>query len=157
MVNNQSTCKCANIVTPFARTDDNAKNADTASKLLSNLLIIILPSGINISRLFIGTSLKALIGKEKPKANLPFYSKFMFWKKSVPKDSGPTYYKRVVVAIRLKGNQKLLLKAFKEVPINNLEMLIPDGRIMISKFDKSLLAVSAFFALSSVLAKPKYE
>jgi hypothetical protein len=55
------------------------------------------------------------------------------------------------IAIRLKGNQKLLLKAFKEVPINNLEMLIPDGRIMISKFDKSLLAVSAFFALSSVL------
>ncbi len=93
------------------------------------------------------------LGKEKPKASLPFYSKLMFWKKSVPKDSGPAYYKRVVVAIRLKGNQKLLLKAFKEVPINNLEMLIPDGRIMISKFDKSLLAVSAFFALSSVLAK----
>jgi hypothetical protein len=27
------------------------------------------------------------LGKEKPKASLPFYSKLMFWKKSVPKDS----------------------------------------------------------------------
>lgn len=94
------------------------------------------------------------LGKEIPEVSAPWYQKLIFWKKaSPPKKNEPAYYKRVVVAIRLKGNQKLLLKAFKEVPTTNLEMLIPDGQIIISTYDKNMILVTAGVALASILAK----
>nr|KAG5707520.1 hypothetical protein BaRGS_012024 [Batillaria attramentaria] len=63
------------------------------------------------------------------------------------------YYKRVVVAIRLKKDSKLLLKAFKEIPVHNLEMLLPDGTIRMSTMDKSVLTASVFIATAGVVAK----
>ena len=49
------------------------------------------------------------------------------------------FYKRVVVAVRLKKDDKLLLKAFKEVPVNSLEMLLPDGKIRMSTLDQRIV------------------
>lgn len=63
------------------------------------------------------------------------------------------YYKRVVVAMRLKKDSKLSLKAFKEVPANRLEMLLPDGTIHMSTVDKGLLASTAGIAFFGVFAK----
>lgn len=93
------------------------------------------------------------LGKEKPQPSIPWHTKFKFWKRSSPIVDQPSYYKRVVVAIRLKKDQKLMLKVYKEVPTNSLETLIPDGKIMIKNRDKQIIAVSTFLALSSVLAK----
>lgn len=53
----------------------------------------------------------------------------------------PTY-KRVVVAIRHKNQDKLFLKAFKDVPKNGLEYILPEGKISISKYDKGLIATT---------------
>ncbi|KAK2150214.1 hypothetical protein LSH36_418g02098 [Paralvinella palmiformis] len=39
--------------------------------------------------------------------------------------TGNEYYKQVIVAVRLKRDDKLMLKAFKEVPISALEQLLP--------------------------------
>ena len=39
--------------------------------------------------------------------------------------------------MRSKGERKLHLKVFKDVPSNTLEYLLPDGKILMSKFDKS--------------------
>ncbi|XP_076110412.1 transmembrane protein 143-like isoform X2 [Mytilus galloprovincialis] len=93
------------------------------------------------------------LGKEKPEMSIPWYRKLQFWKTPVKKTDGPAFYKRVVVALRLKKDQKLMLKVYKEVPVNGLEMLLPDGRIVIKSRDKQIIAGSAFLAMSSVLAK----
>ena len=44
---------------------------------------------------------------------------------------------RIFVGVRSKGEKKLHLKVFKDVPSNMLEYLLPDGKILMSKFDKS--------------------
>ena len=51
-------------------------------------------------------------------------------------------YTRVFVAVRSRGEKKLLLKVFKEVPCNKLEYLLPDGKIKMSNFDKGFIATS---------------
>ena len=71
-------------------------------------------------------------------------------KKPAPKPE--EYYKRVVVAVRLRRDDKLMLKIFKEVPVNSLEQLLPDGKIMMSRLDKGVLTTSAGIALTGVLA-----
>ena len=58
----------------------------------------------------------------------------------------------MVVAVRLKRDDKLILKAFKEIPVSALERLLPDGRIMMSRFDKSVLMTSGGIALTGILA-----
>uniref|UniRef100_A0A0B6XXX1 Transmembrane protein 143 n=1 Tax=Arion vulgaris TaxID=1028688 RepID=A0A0B6XXX1_9EUPU len=63
------------------------------------------------------------------------------------------YFKRVVVALRLKKDSKLMLKAFKEIPVQNLEKLLPDGTIRMRAIDRALLASSAGIACFGVLAK----
>ncbi|CAC5387348.1 unnamed protein product [Mytilus coruscus] len=93
------------------------------------------------------------LGKEKPEVSIPWYRKLQFWKTPVRQTDGPAFYKRVVIALRLKKDQKLMLKVYKEVPVNGLEMLLPDGRIVIKSRDKQIIAGSAFLAMSSVLAK----
>lgn len=68
-------------------------------------------------------------------------------------NEGIEYYKRVVVAIRLKKDHKLLLKAFKEVPVHSLEMLLPDGKINMTKIDKGILTTSLGLAAAGIIAK----
>ena len=51
-------------------------------------------------------------------------------------------YTRVFVAVRSRGENKLFLKAFKDVPCGKLEYLLPDGEIKMSNFDKGFLASS---------------
>lgn len=82
---------------------------------------------------------------------LPWYKALFLRKNEVPKPK--MYYKRVVVAIRLKRDQKLLLKSFKEIPVSALEMLVPEGKIKIDKLDKGIIAVSLSCALIGVIAK----
>ncbi|PIK40080.1 putative transmembrane protein [Apostichopus japonicus] len=63
------------------------------------------------------------------------------------------YYKRVVVAVRPKGQDKLSLKMFKEVPASALEQLLPDGKIRMSKFDQGLIATSVGVGSLTLLVK----
>lgn len=53
-------------------------------------------------------------------------------------------FTRVFVAVRSKNSTKLHLKIFKDVPCNELEYLIPDGKIEMSKFDKGFISASVF-------------
>lgn len=50
--------------------------------------------------------------------------------------------KRVVVAVRSKNQNKLFLKAFKDIPKHGLEYILPEGKISISKYDKGLIATT---------------
>ena len=49
-------------------------------------------------------------------------------------------YTNVFVAVRSKLERKLYFKVFKEIPCEQLEYLLPDGRIQMSKFDKLLFS-----------------
>ena len=90
------------------------------------------------------------LGREEITVTLPWYRQ-LFSKKETPPPI--KYYKRVVVALRLKKDQKLMLKSFKEVPVGALEMMLPDGKIKIGKRDKGLLVVSVSSVVLGVLVK----
>ena len=91
------------------------------------------------------------LGKETPKLMVPWYQKL------IQKYTGPPtpiqYYKRVVVAIRLKKDQKLILKSFKEIPVGSLEMMLPNGKIRIRTFDKWIIASSVSVAAVGIITK----
>ena len=76
---------------------------------------------------------------------LRYYSQKIL--KKVP-ESIPRY-KRVVVAVRTKKQSKLMLKAFKDIPRNSLEYLLPEGSIRMKRTDKGLIATTVFIALMS--------
>ena len=95
-----------------------------------------------------------VLGKEVPK-EVPTFVEQLIMKvlgKPLPKTE-IEYYKRVVVAVRLKRDDKLLLKIFKEVPVNALEQLLPDGRVKMRKFDWGLVAAATAVASAGVLMK----
>ena len=52
-----------------------------------------------------------------------------------------------------KVPDKLLLKAFKEIPVKQLEMLLPDGTLKMSTLDKGVISSCVFLAATGVLAK----
>ena len=93
------------------------------------------------------------LGRESPPVRVTT------WEKIVSKMLGrslPTskeYFKRVVLACRLKRDDKLLLKAFKEVPVNALEQTLPDGKISMTKLDKGVINTSIIIAAVGVVAK----
>ena len=60
------------------------------------------------------------------------------------------FYTRVVVVVRSKSDKMLHIKAFKEVPCTKLEHLLPDGKIQMSKFDKSFLASSVIVGAAAI-------
>lgn len=62
-------------------------------------------------------------------------------------------YTRVFLAVRCKSTTQLHLKAFKEVPCNKLEYLLPEGKIRMSKFDKGFLGTSLLVAAAVITLK----
>lgn len=51
-------------------------------------------------------------------------------------------YKRVLVAFRLKSHTKLHLKAFKDIPCDNLEFLLPEGVLKTRSIDKARVTIT---------------
>ena len=93
------------------------------------------------------------LGREVPAQKIPFIYKFINFVMRKPAPKPLEYYKRVVVAVRLKKDDKLMLKAFKEVPVNALEQLLPDGKILMSHFDKTIIGSSLALAGAGIVAK----
>lgn len=93
------------------------------------------------------------LGREIPQETIPWY-KSLYYK--VRKQSPPKplqYYKRIVVAMRLKRDQKLMLKMFKQVPFNALEQLLPDGKIRMANMDKNIIKTTIVVASSGLVIK----
>lgn len=65
-------------------------------------------------------------------------------------DSENKVYTRVFVAVRPRGEKKLVFKVFKEVSCNKLEYLLPDGKIKMSNFDKGFIATSVLLGGGTV-------
>ncbi|BFZ13524.1 hypothetical protein BsWGS_16563 [Bradybaena similaris] len=94
-----------------------------------------------------------VLGHEVPKVQLSFLQKSLQRLLRRPSQKPVEYYKRVVLALRLKKDTKLILKVFKEVPVDGLEMLLPDGRIHMPLVDKTLLVSSVAVTGVGCLAK----
>ena len=93
------------------------------------------------------------LGKEVPPVRLTILQTIINYLFKRSPSQPAEFYKRVVLAVRLKRDDKLLLKAFKEVPITDLSKLLPDGKISMSKRDKALVTSLASIAAVSILAK----
>ena len=93
-------------------------------------------------------------GKEMVKRS-PLQRAVLFLRKYVGREVEvlSQVYTRVFVAVRSKSEKKLHLKVFKEVPCDKLEYLLPDGKIEMSKFDKSFLATSVLVGASTLALK----
>ncbi|XP_078365388.1 transmembrane protein 143-like isoform X2 [Oculina patagonica] len=62
-------------------------------------------------------------------------------------------YKRVVIAIRAKKQNKLMLKSFKDIRCANLEHLLPEGKIRMTQFDQRVLAGTLTVGVAGVVIK----
>eukprot|EP00794_Sanderia_malayensis_P017526 gene17526-19276_t len=61
-------------------------------------------------------------------------------------------YKRVIVAYKLKKEATLQLKSLKDIACENLEFLLPDGKIRMGNLDKIRLSVQSLIFLLFILA-----
>ena len=62
-------------------------------------------------------------------------------------------YKRVVVAVRAKKQQKLMLKSFKDIHCPNIEYLLPDGKIRMNRFDQNVMFATVTVGVTSIVIK----
>ena len=62
-------------------------------------------------------------------------------------------YRRVIAAVRLKSDDKLTLKAFKDIPSSHLEKLLPAGKIKMGRFDRYMIGASVSLSALGILAK----
>ncbi|XP_076332714.1 transmembrane protein 143-like [Tachypleus tridentatus] len=75
------------------------------------------------------------------------------YKQKVKRPKPLQFYKRVVVAVRLRTDHKLFLKAFRDIPVHALEQLLPKGKVYMSDFQKTVLTTSLSLSGLGVLAK----
>ena len=62
-------------------------------------------------------------------------------------------YTRVCLAVRSKGEKRVFLKVFKEVHVNELEHLLPKGKIKMSTFDRRFLITSTALGVTVPLLR----
>jgi len=62
-------------------------------------------------------------------------------------------YTRVFLAVRSKGEKRVFLKVFKDVHVNELEHLLPKGKIKMSKFDQRFLIASTALGVTVPLLR----
>ncbi len=79
-------------------------------------------------------------------------SKWKRWfRRSNPVTTSSDYFKRVIVAVRLKGQDRLYLKAFRDIPLQNLPQLLPIGKLQIGQFEQRLIWSTFFVATSTAV------
>ena len=89
-----------------------------------------------------------ILGREQ----MPMENK-SWWKRLLrksPSTSSKDYFKRVIVAVRLKGQDRLYLKAYRDIPLQNLTQLLPVGQLRIGNFEQQLARVAVLLGLGTV-------
>lgn len=62
-------------------------------------------------------------------------------------------YKRVIIAVRAKQQRKLILKTFKDIPCPNLEHLLPEGKVEMTRLDQMLIGLSLTVGLTTAAVR----
>ncbi|CAF1546189.1 unnamed protein product [Rotaria magnacalcarata] len=76
-----------------------------------------------------------------------------WWKKIFQKNKQTVsrdYFKRVILAVRLKGQDRLYLKAFRDIPLENLTQLLPMGKLQVGNFEKQLASLAFLLGIGTV-------
>ena len=76
-----------------------------------------------------------------------------WWKKIFQKNKHTVsrdYFKRVILAVRLKGQDRLYLKAFRDIPLENLTQLLPMGKLQVGNFEKQLISLAFLLGTGTV-------
>ena len=94
-----------------------------------------------------------VLGKEASPLNHSLYKRITKYIQRQPLNKSETVYKRVISAVRLKKEDKLTLKAFKDIAVTDLEKVLPTGTIKIGKFDRYVIVTSVAFGSLALLAK----
>lgn len=61
------------------------------------------------------------------------------------------YFKRVILAVRLKGQDRLYLKAFRDIPLQNLTQLLPVGKLQIGNFEQQLIRLTVLLGAGTAI------
>ncbi|CAF1331498.1 unnamed protein product, partial [Rotaria magnacalcarata] len=75
-----------------------------------------------------------------------------WWKKIFQKNKQTVsrdYFKRVILAVRLKGQDRLYLKAFRDIPLENLTQLLPMGKLQVGNFEKQLASLAFLLGIGT--------
>ena len=90
-----------------------------------------------------------ILGREQiPIEELSLWQR-LFRKKQVRKSN--EYFKRLIVAVRLKGQDRLYLKAFRDIPLQNLPQLLPVGKLEMGPSERRLIRYALFAASSTAV------
>lgn len=82
------------------------------------------------------------------------YEELSRWKKIFRKSKSiksTEYFKRVIIAVRLKGQDRLYFKAFRDIPLNNLPQLLPVGKLQIGQHEQRLIWFTLFLGTSTTV------
>ncbi|CAF1537350.1 unnamed protein product [Adineta steineri] len=63
------------------------------------------------------------------------------------------YFKRVILAVRLKGQDRLYLKAYRDIPSQNLPQLLPVGKLQIGGYEQRLIWYTFFVGTSTAVTQ----
>lgn len=89
-----------------------------------------------------------ILGREQmPVEGKPWWKRLL--RKTIPGNS-KDYFKRVIVAVRLKGQDRLYLKAYRDIPLHNLTQLLPVGQLRIGNFEQQLARLAVLLGFGTV-------
>lgn len=75
-----------------------------------------------------------------------------WWRKLFLRQRGSSsdYFKRVIVAVRMRGQDRLYLKAFRDISLQKLTQLLPTGELQMGTFDRKLLGSAVIIGASTM-------
>lgn len=94
-----------------------------------------------------------MLGKETIRKHYSLTQRLLMYISRQQKKETIVNFKRVIAAVRLKKDNKLTLKAFKDVPSYDLEKLLPAGQIKMGTFDRYLILTSVTLTGIGLLGK----
>lgn len=83
-----------------------------------------------------------MLGKEDQVSKPALTTKLWSFISRQPMDPTSALYRRVISAARLRSDNTLTLKAFKDIPVTDLEKLLPVGTVRMGKIDRYVLMTS---------------
>ncbi|UJR09826.1 hypothetical protein I4U23_014052 [Adineta vaga] len=90
-----------------------------------------------------------ILGREQiPNIELSRWKRLFRKSNSVVLDD---YFKRVILAVRLKGQDRLYLKAFRDIPLQHLPQLLPVGKLQNGQHEQRLIWLTCFVATSTAV------
>ena len=95
-------------------------------------------------------------GHEVIKRSMFSYLRDRLWALASPRHverRSASVYTRVFLAVRSEGEERVHLKVFKQIHVNELEHLLPKGKIKMSNFDKRFLVASTCVGVAVPLVR----